>query len=148
MFVRYIFYKNMTYDLNDYKYATMNICRYKGWDNCNVEKVWLLLIEEIGELAGSIRRHHNVYKDKKKVKIEDELGDVFSYLFQIAGMLDIDLNKMWQANQAKSLNKKYFKDNKLQYNNESHCGAYSQYRTNRAENRGMVQHSKKYANCQ
>ena len=95
--------------LNEYKNVTMEMCRYKGWDHCTVEKVWLLLIEEIGEIAGSIRRYNNLFKDRKKVKIEDELGDVFSYLFQIAGILDIDLNQMWNSNHNKSINKKYYR---------------------------------------
>ena len=41
--------------LNMYKYSVMSMCKYKGWDSCSIEKVWLLLTEEIGELAGSIR---------------------------------------------------------------------------------------------
>ena len=127
--------------LNDYKNLTMDICRHKGWDQCNVEKVWLLLIEEIGELAGSIRRHNNLFKDRKKIKIEDELGDVFSYLFQIAGILDIDLNKMWHSNQNKILQKKYFKDNNSKYKHEFRSSRYSQYGTNRTENRQMVRNT-------
>jgi len=130
--------------LNMYKNTIMDICKYKGWDTCSIEKVWLLLIEEIGELAGSIRRHNNIFRDKKKVKIEDELGDVFSYLFQIAGILDIDLNKMWEVNQNKSFNKKYFKDNYSKYNNEQRCSKYSQNGSNRATYRSMVPNSTQY----
>ena len=108
--------------LNNYRNNVMDICKYKGWNNSSVETVWLLLIEEIGELAGSIRRNNNCFRDKKRVKIEDELGDVFSYLFQLSGMLDIDLDKMWETNQKKSLNKVYngynkSKDYKTQYKN-------------------------------
>ena len=127
--------------LNEYKHVTMEICRYKGWDQCNVEKVWLLLIEEIGELAGSIRRHNNLFKDRKKIKIEDELGDVFSYLFQIAGILNIDLNQMWSSNQNKSMNKKYFKDNNSKYKNDYRSSKYTRFDTNRTENRPMVRNA-------
>jgi len=126
--------------LNEYKNMTMEICRLKGWDKCAVETVWLLLIEEIGELAGSIRRHGNLFKDRKKVKIEDELGDVFSYLFQIAGILDIDMNKMWETNHNKSMTKKYFKDNSTRHNiNEFNSSRYRRCQmSNRTENRRMV----------
>lgn len=128
----------MQYSLNDYKNSTMTMCKYKGWDQCSVERVWLLLTEEIGELAGSIRRHNNLYKDRKKIKIEDELGDVFSYLFQLAGILDIDLNKMWETNQNKSIHKKYFKEYNTNYKNECRGSKYTRFSSNRAENRQMV----------
>ena len=93
--------------LNGYKEITRQICVYKGWDKATIEQVWLYLSEEFGELASSIRRFRNQYKDKKRVKIEDELGDVFSYLFQIAFMLDIDLDKMWEHNVWKAQKKRY-----------------------------------------
>lgn len=125
-------------DLNNYKIQVMDMCKYKGWDSCSVEKVWLLLTEEIGELAGSIRRTNNVYKDKKKVKVEDELGDVFSYLFQIAGILDIDLNQMWTSNQNKSYQKKYYKEKNTCIKNEQQCSKYYRYGSNRTENKRMV----------
>ena len=121
-------------DLNDYKSKVMNMCKYKGWDTCSIEKVWLLLTEEIGELAGSIRRNNNHFKDRKKIKVEDELGDVFSYLFQLAGILDIDLNQMWISNQNKSLKKKYYKDNIPPQRNEHRCSKYYRYESNRTTN--------------
>jgi len=127
-------------DLNQYKHKVMDMCKYKGWDTCSVEKVWLLLTEEIGELAGSIRRTNNHFRDKKKVKVEDELGDVFSYLFQIAGILDIDLNQMWTTNQNKSFKKNYYKDNNSFINNEYKCSKYYRYAANRTTHRGMVQY--------
>tara|TARA_B110000977_G_scaffold74809_1_gene101069 strand:+ start:2870 stop:3121 length:252 start_codon:yes stop_codon:yes gene_type:complete len=79
----------------------------KGWHKASIEQVWLYLTEEIGELAGSIRRSKNQFRDDKRIKLEDEMGDVFSYLFQIAGMLDIDLEKMWINNQIKATKKIY-----------------------------------------
>ena len=95
-------------NLNNFKNQTRDLCIKKGWHKASVEQVWLYLIEEIGELAGSIRRSKNQFKDDKRVKLEDEMGDVFSYLFQLAGMLDIDLDAMWTKNQFKAL-KKYYK---------------------------------------
>ena len=93
--------------LNVYKEATRAICVQKGWDKASVEQVWLYLSEEFGELASSIRRYSNQYKDKKRIKIEDEMGDVFSYLFQLSYMLNIDLDAMWHNNVIKANKKKY-----------------------------------------
>ena len=123
---------NSSTNLNTYKYKIMDVCRDKGWDHCSLEKVWLLLTEEIGELAGSIRRHSNTFKDKRKVKIEDELGDVFSYLFQLSGMLDVDLDQMWQKNITKSYNKKYKDNTTYCFNNEYRRQKYIKSNSNRA----------------
>jgi len=35
------------------------------------------------------------------------MGDVFSYLFQLAHMLNIDLDKMWDEHGKKMAHKKY-----------------------------------------
>lgn len=93
--------------LNAYKDHTRRLCEKKGWDKSTVEQVWLYLSEEFGELASSIRRCTNQFKDKKKIKVEDEMGDVFSYLFQLAYMLDIDLDRMWNTNVSKAGKKRY-----------------------------------------
>lgn len=99
--------KQIPYILNSYRDMTQHMCVNKGWHKASIEQVWLYFTEEIGELAGSIRRTRNQYCDNKKGKLEDELGDVFSYLFQLAAMLNLDLDKMWQNNQIKAYNKQY-----------------------------------------
>jgi hypothetical protein len=35
------------------------------------------------------------------------MGDVFSYLFQLASMLDIDMDEMWEKHRVKVAHKKY-----------------------------------------
>ena len=95
------------YVLNVYRDLTRNMCESKGWDKTTIEQVWLYFTEEVGELAGSIRRCTNQFCDNKKTKIEDELGDVFSYLFQLAYMMNVDLDLMGQRNQVKAYKKKY-----------------------------------------
>jgi len=98
--------------LNDFKYATHHMCKAKGWDKVPVSTVWLLLTEEIGELASAIRQHSKLYRktDLKKNQgndIQMEMGDVFSYLFQLASMLNIDLDDMWTKHQYKIHYRKY-----------------------------------------
>ena len=91
--------------MNTYKDITHDICAEKGWDKAPVDKVWLLFTEEIGELASAIRQTQRLYrKNCKKNKGQDvmvEMGDVFSYLFQIADMMDIDLDEMWRVHLQK-----------------------------------------------
>ena len=75
---------------------TKTICIQKGWDGVNEEKLFMFLIEEIGELASAIRRTNNHFNDKKKVNIQGELMDVLSYLFQIAYIHNINLDEAWK----------------------------------------------------
>ena len=98
--------------LNYYKSETEKVCKSKGWDKVNVDTVWLLLTEEVGELASAIRQYKKKFKkmNLKKERGTDvmmEMGDVFSYLFQLAHMLNIDLDKMWEEHRFKMNDKKY-----------------------------------------
>ena len=98
--------------LNYYKNETERVCKSKGWDRAPVDTVWLLLSEEVVELASAIRQYKKMYKktNLKKDRGTDvmmEMGDVFSYLFQLAHMLNIDLDKMWEEHRFKMNDKKY-----------------------------------------
>jgi NTP pyrophosphatase (non-canonical NTP hydrolase) len=95
--------------MNSYKWETHDLCVAKGWDKAPIDKVWLLFTEEIGELASAIRQNQKLYQknSRKKWDVVTELGDVFSYLFQIADILDIDLDQMWQVHRQKNRNRNY-----------------------------------------
>ena len=98
--------------LNYYKQETEKVCKSKGWDRAAIDTVWLLLTEEFGELASAIRQHKRTFKktNLKKDRGTDvmmEMGDVFSYLFQLAHMLNVDLDKMWEEHNTKMIGKKY-----------------------------------------
>lgn len=98
--------------LNYYKSETARICKEKGWDRAQVDTVWLLLTEEVGELASAIRQYKKTYKKlglkkERGTDVSAEMGDVFSYLFQLASMLKIDLDLMWKRHQSKIHTKKY-----------------------------------------
>jgi len=98
--------------LNEYRDTTRQMCMNKGWDKAPVNTVWLLLTEEIGELASAIRQYTKVYRKMNLIKergtdVQMEMGDVFSYLFQLASMLNIDLDEMWAKHQMKILDKNY-----------------------------------------
>lgn len=98
--------------LNDYKESTMLMCKQKGWDRANIPTVWLLFTEEVGELASAIRQYTRTFKKRalkkeRGIDVQSEMGDVFSYLFQLASMLDIDLDEMWVNHQMKAIEKNY-----------------------------------------
>jgi NTP pyrophosphatase (non-canonical NTP hydrolase) len=99
-------------NLNAYRDTTKEMCAHKGWDRAPVNTVWLLLTEEIGELASAIRQYTKVYRKMNLQKergtdVQMEMGDVFSYLFQLASMLNVDLDDMWIKHQTKFLDKNY-----------------------------------------
>ena len=104
------------YKMNQFKYDTHTICRSKGWDKASIPTVWLLFTEEVGELASAIRQHQKSYKKsnlkkERGVDILMEMGDVFSYLFQLAYMLNVDLDEMWIRHLDKVRTKMYASSN-------------------------------------
>lgn len=108
---------NKSQSLNYYKNMTYSMCRTKGWDRTSVSTVWLLLTEEFGELASAIRQNSQIFKKSglkknRGIDIQSEMGDVFSYLFQLAYMLDVDLDTMWEKHQIKTAGRKYLTNNK------------------------------------
>ena len=93
-------------NLNVYRDTTKELCHNKGWDKAHVSTVWLLLTEEIGELASAIRQYQRTFKKsglkkERGTDVQMEMGDVFSYLFQLASMLNVDLDEMWAKHQQK-----------------------------------------------
>ena len=84
----------MEQSLNHYKAETIALCEKKGWANISLDQLWMFLTEEIGELAGAIRRNNNHFQDRKRISIEGEIMDVLSYLFQLAHQFDIDLDSI------------------------------------------------------
>jgi len=95
--------------MNTIMVENIQICKQKGWDKAPINKVWLLFTEEIGELASAIRQSQGMYRKvgKSTEDVASEMGDVFSYLFQIAYMMNIDLDHMWEIHKRKMVTKMY-----------------------------------------
>lgn len=102
----------MNNKLNSFRDRTRCLCKQKGWDKTSVNTVWLLLTEEIGELASAIRQYSKTYvktglKKNRGIDVQAEMGDVFSYLFQLAYMLNVDLDDMWAKHLLKINSRNY-----------------------------------------
>jgi NTP pyrophosphatase (non-canonical NTP hydrolase) len=98
--------------MNKFRDETAEMCKVKGWDKAPVSIVWMLLNEEMGELASSIRQNQRIYrktglKKDRGTDITMEMGDVFSYLFQLAHMLNVDMDMMWELHRQKVQTKVY-----------------------------------------
>lgn len=102
--------------MNKYRDETARMCQTKGWDKAHISVVWMLFTEESGELASAIRQKMRAYrktglKKDRGSDVMSEMGDCFSYLFQLAHMLDVDLDKMWEEHQKKVISKNYLENN-------------------------------------
>ena len=94
--------------LNAYRNKTQQLCEQKNWANISVEQLLMLLMEEMGELAGAVRQKIGLFPCKtKKANVSEELLDVLSYIFQLSAMMNIDLNKAWEKHNKIAQRKKY-----------------------------------------
>ncbi len=79
-------------ELQDY---IKTIADERGWDKNNHLEIFLLLSEEIGELAKAIRNKIGLYAEQTKElnneELELEFADVLNYLFDLANCFNINL---------------------------------------------------------
>jgi len=72
----------------------------RGWDKNNQLEIFLLLSEEIGELAKAVRNKIGLYAEKNNLTNNDELelefADVLNYLFDLANCFNIDLEEAFR----------------------------------------------------
>ena len=72
------------------------LVKARGWDAASDLEIFLLLTEEVGELAKAYRRHRALFAEGQpesdtRAELAGELADVLSYLLDIAQRLDVDL---------------------------------------------------------
>ena len=90
------------------------VVHLRGFDDESVRDVMLLLVEEVGELAKSIRREIGLKvgasnpEDRKKVA--HELADCLIYLLDIANLEGIDLDEAFRAKEAINQKKSWIRD--------------------------------------
>lgn len=94
-----------------------DVSEIRGFSNQDIEKAMLLLIEEVGELAKSIRKNAtNIGIDNNKINhydtIESEVADVFIVLSSICNKLGIDLFKSLKDKEEENI-KRTWKQNKF-----------------------------------
>ena len=85
----------------------------RGWEKENVEDVFLLLVEEIGELAKEVRKHTGKHVDRTRVKqvtheeLEGEFADVLNYLLDLANHMNVDLERAYRNKQIEVATRKW-----------------------------------------
>jgi len=90
--------------LADYQAHVKAFCTLNGWNKTSPTELFLLFMEEVGELAKAIRKEQNLFyeeaKKHKKFDLEEEFADVFGYLLDLANHFDIDLEKAYREKHA------------------------------------------------
>jgi NTP pyrophosphatase (non-canonical NTP hydrolase) len=71
----------------------------RGFQDETIEQLFMLLMEECGELAKAARKHVPVKSDpgSDKYHIDHEAADVLMYLLAICNKFDIDLEQAFRA---------------------------------------------------
>ena len=96
-------------EIQNYIRAVIEI---RGFSNQEVEKTMLLLIEEVGELAKSIRKNAtNMSIDNERIShydtIENEVADVFIVLNSVCNKLNIDLFKALKDKEKENITRNW-----------------------------------------
>lgn len=90
--------------LADYQKLMAQLVVERGFDKETVPEVFLLLVEEVGELAKALRKYNGqkVDKNSKHHDIEEELADIFWMVIDLSNRLDVDLEKAFRAKEEKN----------------------------------------------
>lgn len=99
------------------KYVTDTVAA-RGWNKASDLEIFLLFSEEVGEFAKAFRRHRKLFTERvtedraaavdaldlepSRQHMAEELADVFSYLLDLAGRLEIDLEQAFVAKEKRN----------------------------------------------
>jgi len=81
--------------ISDYQTYIRDVLTKRGFISQNVDTRFTLLVEEVGELAKSIRKlnKEKIDVNSRTTDVHEEIADVFFVLVSIANKLDIDLSE-------------------------------------------------------
>ena len=92
--------------LPDFQNYIREMVKERGFDKETVSEMFMLLLEECGEMAKSARKTQKIRSDKNSEQFHfgHEAADVFIYLLALCNRFDIDLEKAFR--EKEELNKK------------------------------------------
>jgi len=89
--------------LDDVQMYIKDMVRYRGFEDETLQDVFIMLTEEVGELAKSLRKHHSTMRiatDSTVDLVEHEVADVLWMLICVCNKLDIRLEDALRAKEA------------------------------------------------
>jgi len=92
--------------LKDFQEYIKEMVKKRGFDKESAPELFMMLSEEIGEMAKAARKYTNIKTDdnSRKPALEQEIADVFIYLLDICNYFDVDLEKAFRDKEE--INKK------------------------------------------
>lgn len=92
--------------IHDYQTYVEKMVKERGFDKETVPEMFMLLLEECGEMAKAARKMQNIKSDKNSelFHLDHEIADVFIYLLDICNHFGIDLEKAFRDKEE--INKK------------------------------------------
>lgn len=90
--------------LRDFQGYVAEMIKARGFDKETVPEIFMLFLEECGELAKAVRKTQNIKSDKnsENFHVAEEAADVFMYLLDICNYLDIDLEEAFRSKEEKN----------------------------------------------
>lgn len=84
--------------LQDFQRYVDEMVKERGFDQETIPEIFMLLLEECGELAKAARKTQNIKSDEqsKSFHIAEEAADVFIYLLYVCNRYGIDLEKAFR----------------------------------------------------
>lgn len=92
--------------LRDFQNYVAEMVKERDFEKETVAEIFMLFLEECGELAKAARKTQNIHSDKNSelFHVDHEAVDVFMYLLDICNHFDIDLEKAFR--EKEEVNKK------------------------------------------
>ncbi len=84
--------------LKEFQIYVQHIVSERGFDQETISEIFMLFLEECGELAKAARKQTNVKSDPNSSmhNVADEAADVFMYLLDICNHYNIDLEQAFR----------------------------------------------------
>src|SRR3989344_5672405 len=92
--------------LRDFQEYVAQLVKERGFDKERISEIFMLFLEECGEMAKAARKTQNIKYDKnsEQFHLDHEIADVFIYLLDICNYYGVDLEKAFR--EKEEMNKK------------------------------------------
>ena len=93
--------------LRDFQDYVARMVKERGFEKEDVAKIFMLFLEECGEMAKAARKTAGMKSDKnsERFDLENEAADVFIYLLDICNYFNIDLEKAFREKEELNKNR-------------------------------------------
>ena len=85
--------------LKDFQSYVAQMVKERGFDKETISEIFMLFLEECGEMAKAARKNMNIkaHEGKEYSDLQGEVADVFIYLLDICNHYGVDLEKAFRA---------------------------------------------------